>query len=172
MRGKGAALSASILMCAVGKHEAVPPDRWAGGYYNRMPLPSLEVSAMGGFAVGWLDKLGLADTTSVLISERLACLSPVGVNILQQRLVAHLTRADIPTSRFWEAFGHTFEEADLLEEWIEELDGSESRDQVEAAFEHWIRSEDRQARLRDPQQRSSVRSAMRSELRSRSTETL
>lgn len=45
----------------------------------------------------------------------------VCVNVLQQRLVHNLTRLEVGTSKFWEAFSRTYEESDLLEEWTEGL---------------------------------------------------
>ena len=87
--------------------------------------------------------------------------------MLQQRLVCHLTRVEVPTSKFWEAFGHTYEEADLLEEWTEELASSLGPEGAAAEFDSWLRAERRQDRLRDPQQRASIRSDMRKEIRRR-----
>lgn len=166
MRGKDAQLAESILVGAVEDHDAVPARKWEQGYLNRMPLPELDESPES-FAVARLDRIGLAQTSLIIATTRLACLSPVGVNILQQRLVGHLTRVDVPTSEFWEAFGHTYEEADLLEEWTEELADALDRERASADFEAWIRADNRQGKLRDPQQRASVRSAMRTELRHR-----
>jgi hypothetical protein len=166
MRGKDAHLAESILLAAVENHEAVPAYKWEQGYLNRMPLPELD-GPEGSFAVAWLDRIGLAQTPSIISTRRLACLSPVGVNILQQRLVVHLTRVEIPTSKFWEAFAHTSEEVDLLEEWTEELADSVEPQQAAADFDSWIRAENRQGRLRDPQQRASVRAAMRTEIHHR-----
>lgn len=164
MRGKDAQLEESILVAAVEDHDAVPSQKWEHGYLNRMPLPELDEST-GSFAAARLDRIGLAQTLQIMATKRLACLSPVGVNILQQRLVGHLTRVEIPTSKFWEAFGHTYEEADLLEEWTEALADEVDREQAAADFESWIRADGRQGKLRDPQQRASIRSAMRTELR-------
>lgn len=168
MRGRDATLVDSILVGAVGEHDQVPAHKWEQGFLNRMPLPELD-EVKGKFAVGWLDQVGLASTASIQASRRIACLSPMGVNILQQRLVGHLTRVNIPTATFWEAFAHTYEEADLLEEWTEELEGAIDRESAVAEFETWIRAENRHDRLKDPQQRASVRSAMRTELRGRRT---
>lgn len=96
----------------------------------------------------------------------MACLSGFGVNMLQQRLTCHLTRAEIPTSTFNEAFSHTFEEADLLEEWTDSLVGDSWTQATAAAkFENFIREGDPnlQAKLLDAQPRSSVRRACRQE---------
>jgi len=165
IRGRDAKLVDSILMGAVEDHDPVAAHKWEHGFLNRMPLPELD-DVEGSFSVARLDRLGLAATTSIQGAERIACLSPLGVNLLQQRLVAHLTRAEIPTATFWEAFGHTYEEADLLEEWTEEL-ADDDLDAAAMEFETWIRTDTRQSRLMDPQLRASVRSAMRTEIRRR-----
>lgn len=166
MRGRDAQLAATILVAAVEDHDVVPAHKWEQGFLNRMPLPALDGSPKS-FAVARLDRIGLAETAPIAATCRLACLSPVGVNILQQRLVGHLTRVDIPTAKFWDAFGHTYEEADLLEEWTEEVAGLVDPHQAAADFDAWIRAEDRQGKLKDPQQRASVRSGMRTELHRR-----
>lgn len=167
MRGREARLRNQILVAAVAPHDAVPPQRWTDGFYDRMPLPELRGPGTA-FECGWLDQLGRADRVEIQTSERIACASPVGVNMLQQRLVFHLTRVEVPTSTFWDAFAHTFEEADLLEEWADELGERLGLDAAAAEFEAWIRGESRQQRLRDPQQRAPIRIELRVELRRRS----
>ena len=165
MRGKNAALENRILVAAVRPSAQSPANKWASGFLDRMPLPRLRGD---GFETGYLTELGRADTSDLLNAARIACLSTVGVNILQQRLICSLTRLDVPTQTIWEAFGHTFEEADLLEEWTESLSGIDTDStRVAQDFESWIRSEGRQEKLRDPQQRAPIRAAMRSELRRR-----
>lgn len=163
MRGKDAVLSERLLVAAVEPADPTPAARWETGFFDRMPLP--ELRGESSFDVAWLDRIGRALSTSAVGAVRLACLSQFGVNLLQQRLIYSLSRLDVPTTKLWEAFAHTYEEADLLEEWLE--DGVPSADAV--AFETWIRDGDpsRQSRLRDPQQRATVRADMRAELRGR-----
>lgn len=104
-------------------------------------------------------------------TQRLACLSVPGINLLQQRLIWHLTRFEVETFRLHEAFAHTFEEADLLEEWNDVvLDGGVTEAEATVLFEEFIRADLGNGRtlqkgLRDPQRRSSVRSAVRAEAR-------
>ena len=47
-----------------------------------------------GLWVAHLDLLGRATTADLLATQRVACLSESGVNMLQQRLTFHLTRAE------------------------------------------------------------------------------
>jgi hypothetical protein len=166
MRGRQAQLLERILFAAVTPHDPVPGHKWSEGFYDRMPLPELRGPGEE-FAAAWLDRLGRAARDDVLGSDRIACLSPVGVNMVQQRLVFHMTRVEVPTSIFWEAFAHTYEEADLLEEWTEDLGDLLSPRDAAAEFELWIRDESRQERLRDPRQRGPVRADLRAEIRRR-----
>ena len=84
-----------------------------------MPLAGLP--AEGEFHVAHLNLFGLALTSELVTAERLACLSHPGINQLQQRLVFHQTRLEVPPSKFQQAFDHTYEEAELLEDWATDL---------------------------------------------------
>jgi hypothetical protein len=168
MRGPRAQLASTILTAAVYEHGPVGPEAWTRGYFGLMPLPKLRES---GMHVGALHELGRARTEDVLETDRIACLSVFGVNLLQQRLIWHLTRLEVPTFQLQEAFSHTYEEADLLEEWTETLSDVDipGADAV-ARFEDFIREmqatgRTRQEDLRDPQRRSAVRSTCRAEAR-------
>jgi hypothetical protein len=162
----GPALAEQVLVAAVLPHDNVPPHKWTDGYYDRMPLPELRGDG-AGFEVARLGHIGLAAASSLTAGKRIAILAPVGLNILQQRNVFNLTRVEVPTAVFWDAFANTYEEADLLQEWIEELETRGAHDVLIVQFEAWIRQEARQDRLRDPQQRASVRAEMRKEIRAR-----
>ena len=162
----GPHLSPSVLAAAVRPHAAEAPGRWTDGFFNRMPLPDLE-SDGGRFHVAWLEQIGLVATEDLQNGERIACLSTIGVNILQQRLVFYLTRLEVATSVLWDAFSHTYEESDLLEEWAEALHDVEPA--PTESFESWIRegSPTRQDRLRGAQFRSQIRAELRTEIRRR-----
>lgn len=161
MRGRGAQLNDRVLMASVQTTDPIPADRWRTGYFDRMPLP--DIDGNGAFSVALIEQVGRSLTADVMAATRVACLSPVGINLLQQRTVFNMTRYELPTAKLWEAFAHTYEEADLLEEWL----GAELPDASSETFEIWIRDGDpsRQERIRDPQNRASVRSEMRAELR-------
>jgi len=94
---------------------------------------------MGDYHVARLDQFGLALTEDLRRAKRIACLTHLGINQLQQRLVFQQTRLEVKTGLFQQAFDHTYEEADLLEEWATELHQIE--DKPEASFEVWIRGE-------------------------------
>ena len=162
----GPHLSENVLAAAVRPHAAEPAARWADGFFNRMPLPDLTGSG-SEFHVGWLDQIELVPTTNLESGERIACLSTIGVNILQQRLVFYLTRLEVETSVLWDAFSHTYEESDLLEEWVEALHAVDAT--PSKSFDSWIRegSPTRQDRLRDAQYRSQTRADLRAEIHRR-----
>lgn len=134
-----------------------------------MPLPGL--TREGSFHVAWLDRFGLALTSRLTATSRVACLSHAGINQLQQRLVFYQTRLDIPTATFHKAFDHTYEEAELLEDWATELGNAD--ESTVAAFESWIRAGNpsMQSLLRDPQERAHIRRTMREEISRRKAET-
>ncbi len=169
MRGRMARLEPAILVAAVKDHEPVPPERWASGYYGKTPVPDLLLD--GALRVGLLDELGRAQTENIRGTRRLACMSELGLNILQQRLVWHLTRFEVPTHQLYEASAHTIEEAELMEDWSDTVcDAGWTEQNAAEAFERFVR-EDRgggrtyQGDLRDPQLRPSVRAACRAEAR-------
>ena len=72
--------------------------------YDRAPLPDLDGD---GVWVAHLDLLGRATTADLLATQRVACLSESGVNMLQQYLTFDLTRAAVPTEKLNEAFAQT-----------------------------------------------------------------
>ncbi len=165
IRGKNGDLAERTPVASVEAHGPVPSGRWSGGYYSKMPLAGLPIA--GEFHVARLDLFGLALTSELLDAQRLACLSHPGINQLQQRLVFHHTRLAVPTDRFQQAFDHTYEEADLLEEWITEL--ADIDDSPESSFEYWIRegSPNRQSRLEIHEERAPIRREMRQEIKNR-----
>lgn len=129
-RGRNGQLAERTPVASVEPHQPAPAQQWSNGYFNRMPLPGLPLE--GSFHVAWLDRFGLALTSGLTETNRVACLSHAGINQLQQRLVFHQTRLDIPTATFHKAFDHTYEEAELLEDWTTELGSAD--ESVVAAF--------------------------------------
>lgn len=141
----------------VGQVTKQGANAWRSGFFDRMPLTDLDGD---GYWAGYLNMIGRSLTSELLQVERIVCLSEFGVNMLQQRLTCHLTRAVIPTATFNEAFSHTFEEADLLENWTDTLIAAGwTQTMATTEFESFLRAGDPslQTRLLDAQQRSSVR---------------
>ena len=165
IRGKNGQLAERTPVAAVKTHAPVPTKRWSIGYFSMMPLAGLP--AEGEFHVAHLNLFGLALTSELVTAERLACLSHPGINQLQQRLVFHQTRLEVPPGKFQQAFDHTYEEAELLEDWATDL--SVVDDCPVSSFESWIRegSPDRQSRLKIREERASIRREMRKEINNR-----
>lgn len=166
MRSDGVQLADRLLLGQVRPGTRIPLEKWATGHYRVMPLPGL----LGGHFVASFDEIGLVASNEILTARRLACLTPYGANLLQQRLVWYLTRFVAPTHRLAEATGAVFEEADLCEEWVARR--SEMGDlpgDAAVSFHEWIRGQDasgvsRQALLAEPQRRAGLRRDMRRQL--------
>jgi len=156
-----------ILMAQVRPHTKQGAGAWRTGFLNLMPLTDLTLQSDTtdhNYWVAHLELVGLTSSAELVAAERIACLSERGLNILQQRLTAHLTRTEVPTEMFYEAFAHTFEEADLLEEWTDKLvDAGWTQGSAVAEFETFIRADDPslQRRLENPSDRPFVRRACR-----------
>ena len=173
IRTRGGQLSDTVLTARVRSHAKLPPHSWTNGHFARMPLPELTADAFHAAEFDEIDRVGTDDLRR---GERIACLEEVGINLLQQRITWHLTRCEVPTSKFHEAFSHTYEEADLLEDWCETLSEMQiPTSEACARFEQFVRADrpggrSLQLQLREPQRRPSVRNACREEARRQVTE--
>jgi hypothetical protein len=115
IRGRNAHFREHMLTAAVRELSETPgAGAWTRGRFDQTPLPGL---LGAGFHVGRFAEIGRALTRDLQESDRLACMSVFGVNLMQQRLIMNLTRFEVPTFNLLEAFAHTFEEADILEDW-------------------------------------------------------
>lgn len=166
MRADGVRLAPRLHMASVVVSEEIPLRKWQDGHFKVMPLPELA----GEHHTARFEDMGLVESVSLLPERRIACLSPYGIHLLQQRFIWYLTRFLAPTHRLAEATAAVFEEAELEEEWVGRAveRGAERHASVEV-FHHWIRSPDesgtsRQEQLADPQRRARIRRAMRLDL--------
>lgn len=150
--------------------------KWRSGFFRQMPLPDLD----GRFQAADLGSINSIATVALDLDKRIACLSRFGVNLLQQRLVFHLTRFVASTRDLDVAFSHTYAEAELLEDWVE---AQSSKGIVvpdaTAAFEKRIKEPfsnenptSLQDCLKDPQMRSLVRKRLREVLSTPSPSTI
>jgi hypothetical protein len=134
-----------------------------------MPLPDLIET--GVLCVADFEEIGRTSAEGLAAGTRIACLSDYGVNVLQQRLVWYMTRLEVPTHTFHDAFAHTLEEADLLEDWNDMVCGAGfSVEESTTRFDAFLSSDKGGGRtlqddLKDPQLRSAVRTACRTEAR-------
>ena len=140
----------------------IPLHKWATGYFGLMPLPDMN----GGFYAAKFDEMGLVTSGFVTAAERVACLSPLGINLLQQRFIWYVARFVAPTFRLNEVCAAVLDEADLCEEWVLAATSSgQTIEQAATAFHEWIRVVDssnvsRQQQLAEPQRRAGVRQDM------------
>lgn len=163
MRADGVKLAKRVLMARVSPSEEVPTSKWQTGHFKVMPLPEL----LGKHYSARFEEMGLVESATLLTAERVACMSPYGVNLLQQRFIWYLTRLLVPTYRLGEATVAVFEEADLQEEWVvAATERGEDVANAARAFHEWVRSTDdsgvsRQKQIEDPQRRAGLRRQMR-----------
>lgn len=174
MRKDGVRLADRIFVARVGPHHTVPLHKWGTSEFKVMPLPELlpgEVPHAARFS-----DAGMVQSNALRLDARLACLSQSGINLLQQRLIWHLTRFAAPTFRLHEACIGVFREVELHDEWAEELvEAGHRQEDVDEEFHNWIRDapeggSPRQIRLLDDQQVVAVRREMRSALEERLAE--
>lgn len=134
------------------------PSKWTGSY-RIMPLPKLVDDK--DYSASFVD-LELLESATIPDVERIAVLSQLGVNLLMQRWTFHNTRLEVPAYRYSESTIGPFDEADLIEEWVEERvdDGAERLD-AERECATWldVKADERTRRdlLGDAQHASSVR---------------
>jgi len=172
MRTDGVSLNWQLLVAEVTKRKEFGEADWADGNYSLMPLPELrpEVTTQARHQAASFDNLYLVSPAALNAGRRIACLSPFGMNLLLQRWVHYSSRVVVPTSVFQQQTEGSFEECDLIEEWC---DASNASDPLVAAGEcmRWLRANRNgtsyQDMLKDPQTRSTVRKALRAELKGR-----
>ena len=156
-RGAGGRLNDRVLVARVKPVNKEGRSVWEKGFFDRMPLPDVDGP---GYWAAFLDEIGLASSQELASSERLACLSDFGINMLQQRLTCHFTRAQVPTHIFNDAFSHTYEESELLEDWTSALcEAGSAMGDAERSFDQFMGegAPSRRKRLEAPEQRSAVR---------------
>lgn len=121
MRGDdGVALAEHLHLARVEEHPDAPKTlkAWFKYMTKEMPLPDLRGLGNGNFSAK-LDLVGRVKTSDLALGQRIACLMPYGITILQQRIVNRSSRVQIATRVFQAQSAAVFEEADLMEEWIE-----------------------------------------------------
>jgi len=161
-----------LLVAEVRPTKIISADDWVG-YGKLMPLPDLRPDAEAEKQknhAGYFDALYLADPAR--LGTRIACLEPLGVNLLLQRWVHHNSRVVVPSHAYDEVTGGPYEEADIAEDWCESriADGLDAADAT-AECVAWLRepsaagTESRQEMLEEPQRRATIRQAARRHVR-------
>lgn len=171
LRTNGIDMVPEVLVVEVVPFQVLKDSQWQG-FGKIMPLPGLRggTGAKNGFASQFERRALVAPEK--LGTIRIATLSQAGVNLLHQRLAHRTTRVVIPTLTINERNVSVYEEADLIEDWCTERE-DDGLDMQTALTEcmSWLRDKDdnsgsmRQDMLKKPQERSTVRQAMRAHLR-------
>lgn len=158
----GPKLQTYLHVAPIVGHSESGPQMWTGNF-KLMAIDGLPVLAN---PVVRLDRSTLVRSDDLRAERRIACLGRPGVNLLRQRLVHHLTRLVVDISLFDQEAAPAHEEVDLMEEWLDEASvHGVPIDDAAVVFHDWLATEGRQARLKDPAAVSSVRRAMRAEIR-------
>ncbi len=167
MRSNGVDLMERLHVARVVPHDEVKLDKWGSSHFRLMPLPHL-AGEDAHHAVRFAD-FGLAASEVLASAPRVACLDPVGINLLQQRFIFYMTRFIAGTQELHESCVAAFVELDLMEEWTDTWGSTELPvAEAAAAFHEWIREETssgrRQDQLRSEQHRAPLRREMRQHL--------
>lgn len=168
MRSKGVDLVDRLQMARVTQHAEVPLKAWKG-YQRVMPLPDL-LQDDDHYAVQFSD-FGLVRSDRIGLDRRVACLDPLGINLLQQRFIFYISRFIAPTLELHKSCAAVFHEIAFMEEWNTAWDEAGfPADDAASAFHDWIRDDGgsgrtRQSRLPEEQQRAPIRREMRAHLR-------
>ena len=139
MRPDGVALTESILVAEVRKFSILPPDKWDTNG-KLMPLPDLftDVTSTRRRQAALFDNTFHVHSSD--LENRVACLSPRGVNLLLQRWVYHSSRVIVPSSDFNTAVSPVYEQADIIEEWCGiALGGGRTLNEATQDAHAWLR---------------------------------
>lgn len=172
LRVNGVDLHRRLMVAEVRNHKIIPVEGWTG-HVSKMPLPDLipNTTSARRHQAAFFDEPYLVGPDELDLDKRIACLCQTGVNILLQRWVHHNSRAVIPTATYQEVSSPAYEEADLIEEWVEErLDAGLDLQEATVEAMKWLREDSgfgvmRQQLLEQPQNRSTVRRQLRAALR-------
>lgn len=164
---RGIGLVDSLLLASVFSIEGPVPTNWAEGHFKKFFLPDL-LGDGTNFSATFASPV-VRSAADVASAERLAILSPQGVNLLLQRWVHHNTRVAIPTPTLNDVTVGPFEEADLVGDVCADLvEKGGSRAKAEVLLDAWLGEShqggsDRRTALEDPQQRSVIRQQARAQ---------
>lgn len=120
LRRDGIHLVDSIMVAEVLPDKFYDAENGWQGNYKIMPLPFLSPGSEGdGHHSANFLSLFLAIPASLGSANRVASMTPLGVNILLQRWVYHNSRGLLPAHKYHEVTIGPYEEADAIEEWCQ-----------------------------------------------------
>jgi len=169
---RGPRLVERVKMIPVTTYQDVQLDRWTDSHFRVCPLPEL----VGGqnFAARF-DEIGMVASAELALDKRVAVLSKHGILLLQQRLIFCDTRVAVKIPTLQKASAAVFAEAELLEEWNEafadDLTDVDALEREAVEFDEFLKTDQSGSTLRamltDEHRRSSVRKAVREEIKMR-----
>lgn len=131
------------------------------GYYDWMPLPEAPISGFTSPSA-CIREFQSTSTDSLLSGQRVSAMTPIGIQLFQQRMVHHLSRVKLDLMELEEQSAHIIAEVDLHEEWVTQL-GQDA----ESEFHRLLDADDRklQEDLKSPGTRLEVVQTVRQEIR-------
>lgn len=131
------------------------------GHYDWMPLPAAPIHGFS-FPAACIRELFSPPTDSLLGGSRVTAMTDIGVHLLQQRMVHHLSRVIIDLAELAEHSAPILAEVDLHEEWVTDLGET-----AEPEFHRFLDADDRKLRnwLNEARTRPQVFQAVRREIR-------
>lgn len=168
MRGAQGALLPRIAVAPIRGYSNVPLAKWPDGHYKVLPLPGLLNDEDASRAVHLLE-LSAVRSNQLDRGRRILSLTDSGIHILQQRLVHSLTRVVVGLDRLQEQAAHVLLEAELEEEWVDELtvdDSTEALSAISQQFAVYMDEGHRDALLSVTTRSDTVRT-VRAEIRRR-----
>jgi hypothetical protein len=177
LRVNGVDLTNRLIVAEVKPFQILTAPAWRG-HFSRMPLPDLirTVAEKKRHHAIFFESVYVVASADLAPERRIACLSPVGVNILLQRWVSHNSRVIVPAATYQEVTGGPYEEADIVEDWCEtRIQQGTTAELATHEAARWLREKPghagarRQDQLRNPQMLSGIRKEMRTILKARSS---
>jgi hypothetical protein len=164
LRTNGVDLAISLMVAEITPGRLYAQSEWRGSY-KLMPLP--EMTGTESHYVAAFTSIYLAIPDSLMAANRVACLSPTGVNLLLQRWVCHNSRVVVPAWKYDEVVSAQYEEAEMIEEWCE-IRNSKGVNVADATAEAtaWLNDDggsgvNRRMMLENSQFRAPIRKALR-----------
>ena len=166
MRGREGRLLPRIVVAPIRRYQSIAFDKWPDGHFRVMPLPYLNGEDDDKNRAVHLLELSAVRSNLLSHESRVLSLTERGIHILQQRLVYSLTRVEVGLDRLQEQTAHVLLEAELEEQWVDDLadgDDAESLIAASVAFATFMDDGHRQT-LKEVTRRSDTVRTVRAEI--------
>lgn len=157
----GPDLTSRITVAPVVPHQSVAASNWNG---SLRVMPLAELVDGSSFATKFVD-VTAAPAELLTRDRRIATLTHKGIYVLQQRLIKHYTRVEMPLELLRRESVAVLTEAELQWHWVEEvltdaeLEDNEAIEAEAKFFDHWLGdgTPSRRTLLRDEVNHTAVR---------------